>query len=135
MTDNAYRQSGQSVEEYIGGPLLVALGVNLEAETGQIDKDDPRAILSLQEGYAAIADVMTHAAEIEEMSPGEAHYNRLMDELSDVVNFWVRRFLSSHGIDPDEQPSTTMRLAASVFMGAVAFLEEHGTTRNDIAGR
>ena len=83
MADNPFQQSGQSVDEYVGGPSLVALGVHLDMETGKISREDQPGVEALDDCHAAIADVMAHAMEMEEKSPGEGHHSVLMDELLD----------------------------------------------------
>ena len=73
--------------------------------------------MTLAEAHAAIADVMDYAA-------GE-DFGQVMDELVEVVTFWVSRWVTSHVGEEYQQFDATPRLAASLIAGSVAFLEAH----------
>ena len=114
---NEFLESRKSMQEYVGGPILVALGMRMEAEQGRTSQDDPQVGMTLAEAHAAIADVMAYAA--------DGDFGQVMDELSEVVAFWVGQWVAQHVGDEEAQFGITARLAASLIAGAVAFLEAH----------
>ena len=123
--NNPYRLSGQSAREYVGGPILLAVGIKMEVDSGKVDRDDPRATLAIQECHAAIADVMADALDTIETGRTTRDFTWFMDDLTDETVHWVSLSLRSHGLDPSEHGPAIAQLSASLVMGGVSFLEDH----------
>ena len=97
---------------------MVALGIRLQAEQGQLSQDDPRVEMTLADAHAAIADVMDYAA--------NRDIEQVMDDLFDAVTFWVDRWAETLGIENEEARfDITAKLAPSLIAGAMVYMKNH----------
>ncbi len=118
--DNPYRLSGQSAHQYLGGPILVAVGITLEADMGRVSPDDPRIVLAVHDCHDAIADVFANALDAIETGRSYHDFDSAMDELSGVISYFVSQSLRSYGVDPLQNVPLAGKLSASLLYGGIA---------------